>query len=134
MAFDGRHLHAALHELRLDSGSDDGQEVRFTFLVNVWLGHRPQHCQPFPTASLAQMSNHVFPGIPLSEPPSPVVSLTLADVDKACQKVEFEVDQTTVRHTLRFGYDKMRVREGLGGAHAAVVSYGAGAGPSLAPG
>ena len=38
ISFDGRFLHGAPAEL----GGKEGEETRYTFLVNIWIGHRPQ--------------------------------------------------------------------------------------------
>lgn len=51
LAFDGRLLHAAPAAL-----AASGWERRVTFLVNVWLGHRPSGIRPFPDAALDKMS------------------------------------------------------------------------------
>ena len=41
--FDGRLLHGAPLEL-LEARGDEAPYVRVTFLVNIWIGHRPRGC------------------------------------------------------------------------------------------
>jgi len=42
LSFDGRLLHAAPRDLAAPVGaSNDGSAVRLTFLVNIWLQHKP---------------------------------------------------------------------------------------------
>ena len=47
LSFDGRMLHGAPREL-----AREGSGLRVTFLVNVWLGHKPADVEPFPEEAL----------------------------------------------------------------------------------
>ena len=51
LVFDGRALHAAPRAL-----ATSGEGKRYTFLVNVWLGHRPSGIRPFPAAALDKLT------------------------------------------------------------------------------
>jgi len=66
-SFDGRFLHGAPRELGLPNpsihkaGTDEDHEsaappMRVTFLVNVWLQHKPYGIQPFPAAMVPNMT------------------------------------------------------------------------------
>ena len=52
LVFDGRGLHAAPLALAISGASNK----RYTFLVNVWLGHRPSGIRPFPAAALDKLT------------------------------------------------------------------------------
>ena len=58
LVFDGRALHAAPRALADCVGFllpvNEGK--RYTFLVNVWLGHRPSGIRPFPAAALDKLT------------------------------------------------------------------------------
>ena len=54
LAFDGRLLHGALHEL---GAPDAAPYVRSTLLVNLWLGHRPSGCERLPESLLGLLSD-----------------------------------------------------------------------------
>jgi hypothetical protein len=58
IVFDGSKLHGAVppHVPTKGQGCAAGK-ARITFLLNVWLGHRPQAIEPLPTA-LAQTLSH----------------------------------------------------------------------------
>ena len=47
LVFDGRALHAAPRALATSGGGGK----RYTFLVNIWLNHRPSGIRPFPAAA-----------------------------------------------------------------------------------
>ena len=49
LSFDGRMLHGAPREL-----AREGSGLRATFLVNVWLGHKPADVEPFPEEALGE--------------------------------------------------------------------------------
>ena len=49
LSFDGRMLHGAPREL-----AREGSGLRVTFLVNVWLGHKPADVEPFPEEALGE--------------------------------------------------------------------------------
>ena len=48
ISFDGRFLHAAPSQLLLPSSTTATDYFRVTFLVNIWLNHRPIGVQSFP--------------------------------------------------------------------------------------
>lgn len=50
LVFDGRLLHGVA---AADSHTND---TRYTFLVNIWIGHQPTGVRPFPEAKLSQLS------------------------------------------------------------------------------
>ena len=54
LSFDGRMLHGAPRELaRRESVTEkNANYLRATFLVNVWLGHKPADVEPFPADAL----------------------------------------------------------------------------------
>ena len=53
LSFDGRMLHGAPRELaRAAVARDAKKRARVTFLVNVWLGHKPADVEPFPADAL----------------------------------------------------------------------------------
>ena len=54
LSFDGRMLHGAPRELaRRESVTEkNAKYLRATFLVNVWLGHKPADVEPFPADAL----------------------------------------------------------------------------------
>lgn len=71
IAFDGRWLHAAPSELRgtlgiLPQGSTELGCRRFTFLVNIWVNHKPLSASPFPNpATLSGASGAAGGLVPL---------------------------------------------------------------------
>ena len=63
LVFDGRCLHAAPRALTSCVGCSGllstpvvKERKRYTFLVNVWLGHRPSGIRPFPAAALDKLT------------------------------------------------------------------------------
>jgi len=54
LAFDGRLLHGALHDMQAPSAAP---YVRISLLVNVWLGHRPAEAATLPPQLAASLSN-----------------------------------------------------------------------------
>lgn len=56
LSFDGRMLHGAPRELaRRESVTEkNANYLRATFLVNVWLGHKPADVEPFPAEALGE--------------------------------------------------------------------------------
>jgi hypothetical protein len=63
LVFDGRALHAAPRALASCVGRSGllstpvvKERKRYTFLVNVWLGHRPSGIRPFPEAALDKLT------------------------------------------------------------------------------
>ena len=61
LVFDGRCLHAAPRALASCIGRSLSEPIvqsrkRYTFLVNVWLGHRPSGIRPFPAAALDKLT------------------------------------------------------------------------------
>jgi len=52
LSFDGRFLHGAPSDL----SNDCDTSIRCTFLVNIWLHHKPLGVQPFPKAFLSKMT------------------------------------------------------------------------------
>ena len=73
LAFDGRLLHGALHEL---GAPDTAPYVRSTLLVNLWLSHRPSGCERLPEALLGLLSD-------LQEP---LVQLEVAEPVEAVER------------------------------------------------
>lgn len=55
IAFDGRYLHGVAPQLMVEKPPKGYS--RATFLVNVWLHHRPEGCDPFPADKLPGLSN-----------------------------------------------------------------------------
>ena len=56
LSFDGRMLHGAPRELArtcLDA-DEQSNSVRVSFLVNVWLGHKPRDAREFPEEALGE--------------------------------------------------------------------------------
>ena len=53
LAFDGRLLHGALHEL---AAAHEEEYVRVSLLVNLWIGHKPD-AHRLPAATAATLSN-----------------------------------------------------------------------------
>lgn len=67
VAFDGRLLHGALREMaEPDGDAADGARAssRVTFLVNVWLNHRPKGVRPLPDGLISSLRR------PTSMPPA----------------------------------------------------------------
>ena len=58
IVFDGAKLHGAVP---CQGGSAPGSSTRVTFLVNVWLGHRPHAVEPLPAGLARSMSQHWMP-------------------------------------------------------------------------
>jgi hypothetical protein len=58
ISFDGRFLHAASSQLLSTSASGGSPSSRITFLVNIWLNHRPLGVQTFPSSLLQRMSTN----------------------------------------------------------------------------
>jgi hypothetical protein len=57
LSFDGRMLHGAPRELARAAALAGGAKkkpTRATFLVNVWLGHKPADVEPFPAEALGE--------------------------------------------------------------------------------
>ena len=57
LSFDGRMLHGAPRELARAAALAGGAKkkpTRATFLVNVWLGHKPADVEPFPEEALGE--------------------------------------------------------------------------------
>ena len=60
LAFDGRLLHGAPHTLTpatTPAVSVDEPHVRATFMVNIWMGHRPRGLERLPAALAAQLQS-----------------------------------------------------------------------------
>ena len=56
LCFDGRLLHGAPGDLAAEQGTAECR--RYTFLVNIWLNHRPLQVEPFPSCMLSKLSGH----------------------------------------------------------------------------
>jgi len=106
MAFDGRHLHAVFPSLTRAAErnhlAEEG-ENRVTFLVNIWLGHRPLRCATLSADKLSKMSNlpdtaEVFD--PQVMKFHPAEGMSVAD-EGSVEVLEFEVDQFETPHLLQ---------------------------------
>jgi len=94
--FDGQLLHAALHEL---SSDEEATAPRITFLVNIWLGHRPGKCRPLPPVHLARMSNLLLPAESFVQEELKIVRID-SECGVATEEASFDVDQSTLLHAL----------------------------------
>ena len=63
LSFDGRFLHGAPSDLSPDSLD----KVRVTFLVNIWLHHKPLGVESFPSSMLHTLSNRVIKDVNISK-------------------------------------------------------------------
>mmetsp|Transcript_29666 Transcript_29666/g.83649 ORF Transcript_29666/g.83649 Transcript_29666/m.83649 type:complete len:726 (-) Transcript_29666:129-2306(-) len=54
-SFDGQLLHGAPQELARPCDAREDNSSRYTFLVNIWLGHTPQGLQPLPDSLLPEL-------------------------------------------------------------------------------
>ncbi|KAK3271180.1 hypothetical protein CYMTET_20455 [Cymbomonas tetramitiformis] len=96
--FDGRFLHGAPAEML---ATESAPYTRVTFLVNIWLNHRPADISEFPDHLLSQVGNH--------ELPRPSTVLERLPAFRVCTKTEgcaeemsFTVTQSGDKeHTLR---------------------------------
>lgn len=84
VAFDGRLLHGVLREMAEPDGdavegAGAGASSRVTFLVNVWLNHRPKGVRPLPEGLISSLRR------PTSMPPATAraSSSTVAQVEVA---------------------------------------------------
>ena len=102
-------LHGAPCELARRESVNDAKYLRATFLVNVWLGHKPADVQPFPAEALSEFREASRGGDPWAEvarameerirrdaaPPSKRVDVVDGD-----ETLEYAFGETGTEHVL----------------------------------
>lgn len=156
MAFDGRHLHAAPQDISDAGGalhsrvSKEVQHVReahetsqslpgerTTFLVNVWLGHKPCHCEPISETRAGLLSNLSLP-TSFQEPQETEPLILDASVERSHDTFQYEMNQLDTPHTLNLNLPLFHLNQHLGDqwarkANAIRIRYRAAPGVAIAP-
>lgn len=96
LVFDGRALHAAPQALAVN-----GEGKRYTFLVNVWLGHRPSGIRPFPAAALDKLTREPgFASMRFGEAMAPTVEQPLEQIFFGQRRHSFPLARSGTKHVV----------------------------------
>lgn len=122
LCFDGRFLHAAPFDIQepgafakqcqvpTESAGDKVERRhhrRYTFLVNIWLNHRPFNVSPFPDTMIDKLSGYYHSANTLSKTCSQRMSLSLerdaddGNVSTRITTVAVHVDKTPSVHEIQ---------------------------------